>query len=799
MVARRPALRFVLFFAAGILLAAWCTVPPIPVFILSLVFILLSGILFHRENQKLAAHILLYASVFLLGILLQTLQQLDFQDREIAPKRTDEFATLYGTIDSEPVRREKRLNFVVSTDSIVREEGVERKSRRVIVMLHLENDKLCLDEIEYGKRIELHGTLEPFPFQRNPGEFDYGKYLAMNDIQGVVSVKGLGNILVKGHQEVHSLRAWTSSTQHALYRIIDGLHSPRHASFLKGIVFGYSADLPSEVKQSFLDTGTIHILAVSGSNVAFVAFMFYSVFGFFRLPRKAVGCAAMAGLLVYMVITGASPSVVRATIMAIVILIGTLLERKADIYNSISVAALILLLWNTSTLFDVGFQLSFAAVISIVYCYPRLEVLIKKIPERFEEIKAIDVIWKLFAVSLAAQIGTIPFTAYYFGRVSIVSLIANIPVVPISGLNTFIGFAEVVFSFISPWIAGLYAAANDFLIWFLLGFVKQAANVSFAYIETWHITAVMALGYYTVLIGAFNLHHVRIRNWIFIILLAVGNVFLFSTVWKKAHENLIATLIDVGQGDCILLDCPNGKHVLIDAGPWSVHFDAGARTIVPFLKRNGITSIDCFIITHPHSDHLGGAASVLRLVHVDTLVLDSTDSNNRQVRECLALAHEKKVGVKSMHAGNQIYVDSSMRMYTFHPPWNQQGQKNLNNSSLVVKVLFGGASILLVGDAEALVEEKLVHRYGKFLSSNVLKVGHHGSLTSTSESFLNTVHPHEALISVGTHNKFRHPSPLILNRLTKNSVEIARTDLQGAIILRNDGKQWVQESWREKL
>jgi competence protein ComEC len=382
-----------------------------------------------------------------------------------------------------------------------------------MVMLRLEKKDRYRGEIGFGKKIEIHGMLEPFPFQRNPGEFDYGKYLALNDIQGVVTVKGLDHVRVGMEKDGYSFQALTYSVQQALYHIIDHLHSPRHAGFLKGIIFGYRADIPSDVKQSFLDTGTIHILAVSGSNVAFVAFIFFSILGFFRLPRKAAGVIAILGLIAYMLITGSSASVVRATIMAIVFLCGTFFERKADLYNSISVAALILLFWNTNTLFDVGFQLSFAAVISLVFFYPRLESLIKKIPERLKKIKGVDAVLKVFAVSLAAQLGTVPFTAYYFSRISIVSLVANIPVVPISGLNTFIGAAEIMVYSISPWIAKLYAAANDFLVWFLLGFVQQAASVPYAYVESWQFNAMFVAGYYILVIGIFHLNIPRVRAW----------------------------------------------------------------------------------------------------------------------------------------------------------------------------------------------------------------------------------------------------------------------------------------------
>ncbi|MCX6121569.1 MAG: DNA internalization-related competence protein ComEC/Rec2 [Ignavibacteriales bacterium] len=792
----RPALRLVLIFSAGIILATWISSPPLYLFALTVITVFISAILFWKDTWIVFAEIVLQCAVILLGMFLQTFQQSNFNSRELEPHSTDEPVMLFGAIDSEPAQQERRMSCVVRTDSIIRQGKIDRDSRRLMIMLRYEKTDRSTEEIKFGKKIEVHGILEPFPFQRNPGEFDYGKYLALNDIQGIVTIKGLDNVRIRGEGDGNSFQAWIYSVQQALYRIIDRLHTPRHASFLKGIIFGYRADIPSDVKQSFLDTGTIHILAVSGSNVAFVALIFFSVLGFFRLPRIAVIAATILGLIVYMLITGSSASVVRATIMAIVLLCGTLFERKADIYNSISVAALILLFWNTNTLFDVGFQLSFAAVISIVYFYPRLESLIKKIPERFEEIKAVDAVLKLFAVSLAAQLGTVPFTAYYFGHVSIISLVANIPVVPISGINTFIGAAEIISYPMSPWIAKLYASVNDFLVWFLLGFVKQASSAPFAYLEAWHFTAVFVVGYYILVIGIFNLNLPRVRAWLLIMVLAFSNYVLYSNIVSLAHPKCTATVLDVGQGDAILIEFPNTKRMLIDAGPLSQKFDAGERTIVPFLKRNGISKLDYLLITHSHSDHMGGAGSVLKLLQIDTIIMASPAAANHQVKDVLEIAEARHSGIKTVQAGNQIQIDSNARVYVLHPDSNHIAERNMNNSSIVLKIVYGNSSLMLVGDAEVAVEHRIIPKYGAFLSSDILKAGHHGSISSTSEEFLKLVRPQTVLISVGNHNKFRHPSPFTLWRMKANLIDIQRTDKLGAIILESDGMKWTKKEWR---
>jgi competence protein ComEC len=344
----------------------------------------------------------------------------------------------------------------------------------------------------------------------------------------------------------------------------------------------------------------------------------------------------------------------------------------------------------------------------------------------------------------------------------------------------------------------LYATVNDFLVWFLLGFVKQAASVPFAYLEAWHFNSVFIIGYYVLVISIFNLNLPRIRAWLLIIIFMISNYAVYSNIWLLTHPKCTSTIIDVGQGDAIFIEFSNGKRLLIDAGPLTRRFDAGERTVVPFLKRNGISKLDYFLITHPHSDHIGGAGSVLKSLRVDTLMMASLATGNHEVKNVLEIAETRHTGTKIARVGNQIQIDPDARVYVLHPDSNHIAEKNLNNSSIVLKILYGASSILLVGDAEVVTEQRMMRRYGSFLSSNILKTGHHGSITSSSEEFLKVVHPKTALISVGNHNKFRHPSPFTIWRMKSHSIEIKRTDKLGAIVFESDGTNWLQEEWKQK-
>jgi competence protein ComEC len=792
---KRPAVQFVVFLVLGILFGNamevhswWILTVITPVFGYSVVLIL-----FSRNSIRL--DLLLQCLVLLIGFYAQSVQKESAVRRKLDPAAS-ESVWIAARIESEPVRQEKKVTFVVKTEVLRLANRDDFTGRRILTTLRGIDGNTDLSPLRCGSRVIGRAILEPFPIQRNPGEFDYGRYLTLNDIQGVATIAAPEDLVATRESAMSSFGAFVGTIQRSLYRIIDEYHSPEQASFLKGVILGYRADLSSEIKQSFMNTGTIHILAVSGSNVAVVVLIIYAMFGFLRLPKKFSGGATIFGTVLFMFITGASPSVVRATIMVIVILVGTLFERKTDVYNSLSVAAAIILLLDSNALFDVGFQLSFAAVLSIVYIYPILKKVIDLIPDRFEEIKAIDYLLKLFAVSLAAQIGTLPFTAYYFGRVSLVSLLANLIVVPLSGLNVLLGVATIACSPFSTFVASCYAALNSVAIDFLLGFVKVAANAPYAYVEAAHFELLHALLYFGIVAIILHLTNPRVVKWGILTSLVVLTMFLGKGIVQHRSGILKITLVDVGQGDAILIESPNRRYALIDGGPRQFKYDAGERTIVPYLTRCGVSRLDAILVTHSHNDHIGGVPYIVDHVQTTNFVAAHTAGSSSLCRKMIGAVRKDGVSQRETQMGQSIALDPSLRMYVLHPNSMEDKHRSLNNTSVVVKLVYGNSSILLVGDAESEAEVRLYRRYGNFLDSDILKVGHHGSRTSSSGNFLRCVKPAVALVSVGAKNKFGHPSQETIARLIRFGSRVQRTDREGAIVYESDGNFWWKYDWR---
>jgi len=593
-----------------------------------------------------------------------------------------------------------------------------------------------------GQRVTVDARLDrPVGF-RNPGTFDHAERLAQHGIEVVGTVRA-DRIVSPDAAEP----PWNARVKRAL--------PPTSAALLAGLLLGERGDLPPEVDAAFRRAGVYHVLAVSGFNVALVASTTWTVLALARVSRRLASLGALAVVLGFAVVVGPQPSVLRATVMAVLVLAALLLEREAAVLNSLALAALVILALRPTDLYDPGFQLSFAATAGIVLA-----------PMPRQPIAA------ALAVSAAAQLAVLPISLAHFNQVSTIGIVANLAVVPLAGIATVLGLCAVATAAVSALVAGWLFAAVWPILLLLRWAVALAAAVPGAVL---HLPAPgpVAIVCYVAALGlglaAWHLRAARLRLarrlGTTAIALAVASAAL--TLWpalRPADGRLRVSILDVGQGDAIVVEGPNGRAVLVDAGAGGPYrLDAGERVVAPFLWNRGVLKLAAAVVTHEDIDHAGGMAAVRALFGVD----EAWDGGVE--RGPLALGGAVLTPLPTAAAGR-------------------------NDSARVLRLDFGLASVLLTSDIETAGEHALIDSRAP-LAAVVLKVPHHGSRTSSGADLLAAVRPSVAVISVGPRNPYGHPDPGVLARLTTAGAHIYRTDRDGAILLETDGRTLDITAW----
>jgi competence protein ComEC len=404
-----------------------------------------------------------------------------------------------------------------------------------------------------------------------------------------------------------------------------------------------------------------------------------------------------------------------------------------------------------------------------------------------------------FGVLFSAQIGTLPFTLLYFNKFSIIALLTNLVLIPWIGIIIATAIVTLFFSLIIPFAAIYFAAANDLVTGWILSLIKFSGDLSYSHISLYNYSVIDLIIFYLLL--AFLLYFLpRFKN-IFtksaLFFLVIVNTFLLSSIddVNLLPDNYLSVfMIDVGQGDSFLIKFPNGKTALVDAGNTTTTFDNGERVIIPLLKYLGIEKIDYGIVSHIDTDHYAGFIALVLEGMINKIYKPEVDTSLSKDKRFEEFLREREIPVyyfseQKMEIGNTFLYfldDDNIK--------NIAGEST-NNRSGIFKLVYGETSFLFTGDVEKNVERIYARKYKYFLDSDVLKAGHHGSKTSSSDEFLKYVTPEYSLISAGFKNKFGQPANEVIERLNKYGSSIYRSDLQKAVLLRSDGKQIKVINW----
>lgn len=790
-----PFIKFTIAFIVGILSAGLFQFDlhfyQISVFIFFL--ILLSLAKYFRFNNIISS-VLFLILIFIFGIYISKVNEIRIVS-PISNYQKEKNVKLYAEVTSVELERSYEIVFTVLTDSLIIDSNSIVTKDYIICKFRGDSlqRKNIYTQLNAGNKIYLTGTYQKGREKRNPGEFDYDKYLKSKSITGLFISYNTDSINILSNQ-----KDYFKSSLHSVRKLIDEtihkLHNPQTAGLLRGLLLADRSEIDYETKNEFINSGVVHILAVSGLHVGYVLVIIIFIFGRFGIYLRSI--LTIIGLVAFMFLTGVPPSVFRATLMSVVIIIAFLSNRSTNIINSISIAAFIILLLNPNEIYNPGFQLSFSAVLAIGILYPYIQKIIFKLNLKH---KWLEYILLFFGVSLSAQIGTLPFTLAYFSKLSVVALFANLIVIPTVGVIIGIAFITVFIGVISNSIAIYFAAANDLLSGWMIDFIKYTGQLDFSFLwirnYSLYDSIVFYLGLALVLLVLRKISKVYMK--IVLVMILSATIIIYSQFDNKEllDKNVLSVfMIDVGQGDSFLIKFPNGKTALIDAGEANPFIDNGERVIIPLLDNFGIRKIDYGFISHLDLDHYGGFVSIIHNDRIKEIFRPLPDSSKKSIRLEKYLSQKK---IKTRIYDKYSFDVGNVKIYFLNDPNNYLYKKfSSNDKSGVVKIVFGNTSFLFVGDCEHPGEYFLASNFGKMLDSDVLKVGHHGSSTGSSDAFLNLVYPEISLVSAGIKNKFNHPSERVINSLEEINSIIYRTDKSGGVFLQSDGKNIKQIIWK---
>jgi competence protein ComEC len=774
--------------------------------------ILMGQLLHFKRKQLILTGIVLFSVAAVYGTWIKA------HHHSQLPESDSEFV-VSGTI-IEPVAIDgDRVRFILQST----QEG-----EKIAVSIRLASQDELSEALSWrrGDQVTIKGELTLPPTARNFGQFDYRQYLSYQHIHRMLLVKGLDQAEVTTDHSWSraSVLAWVDHIRAHSGETISKLYPIDQSGFMSSLLIGLRDRMDEETFGLFSRLGLTHIIAISGLHVAIVIGGWMGLLRFMRVTRETNITSAMILIPIYIIFSGASPSVVRAGIMALIALYAARRRWLKDGLNIVAVTAILMTMWNPFYIYDVSFQLSFAVTAGLIVGVPVVVRWINLGPPWLNG---------TLAVTLVAQAVSFPLTIYYFNQFSLLSGLANLLLVPVFSLIVLpLGYISVILYYIwSPLgscLASIVSMCNLGSFWFM---DRLEALPGLRFIWASPPAAWIAV-YIGLLLTVFWCSRVmkevdsilfpvpaRLAKRLMVVSMCLGIIWL-STGYGFLGRSGIATVsfLDVGQGDSILIRTPSNRVILVDGGgtlnfmkageEWRLRkdpYEVGKDLLVPLLKKRGIGQIDYLIMTHADMDHIGGLQAVLEEIPVKRVLFNGTLRTNPHTKKIFTTALEQHIPIYPVWDGRELVVDEHTKLDFLYPvvKVGEAGtiplQDDQNGYSVVFTMDMYDSTFLFTGDMDAAAEREVLARVvernaggSRIEPIDVLKVAHHGSKTSTSESWLGLWQPKAAVISVGERNMYRHPSPLVIDRLSRHQVFILRTDLHGEVQIKvsKGGLEW---------
>ena len=774
-------------------------------FAIALLIVLVAGILTKHFGRGFA---ICLALLFILGNF--NMQRCTKSGDELEKFGFKNNVVLTGRIVSIPdISKEKgRTRFYFEVDSAkisgIAHENLNSKAYVTVNSGEIDNTALTI-----GNEVKISGKLRK-PFSAtNPSQFDYARYLAktkntFSTFYVETGERNKSGVFDSRASETKGHRPYAEDADYEIlkhpefnkkeagwyvYQKIDLLRDriiEKHAKYIKspnlevlgGIVFGDDAVNPSDdIRQSFINSGLLHLLAASGLNVALIFGIWWFIASRLALPYRLNIISGMALVVFYSTMTGFPPSILRAMIMLLFVLFGKLIDKEADGLSLVFSAGFILLLFSPQMLFDVGFQLSFIVTIALIYCMP---IISDALPEKLHKKKWLftpsGLICAAF-VPFVAQLAVAPIQAHYFNTFAPYSLFANLCVMPFIGLISFFGFLSSILGALNlDFLMRILDACVNPFISALLWVSNFFSNLKGSIITLPSPSLLQVSLYYFLVWALFNnlKNGFKIRKDV--VLLATTTVILAITFISIPNRNFEILAFDVRNADSFLIKTPQNKHIMIDTASSPYKGKAQAEVVMgKYLTNRAVRKIDLLILTHFDSDHSGGAVDIMKNFKVGKVIVENGKPDTMGSKKLIAFADEHKIPVERAKNNEVIYSEPDFEVKTLVGPLDL---KDGNEHSVIVLINYKGANSLFMGDGGVIEYERVKKDLPEKI--DILKIGHHGAKGSVNDKMLKELKPDFAIISTG-YNVYGHPAFETLSALSENNVSVLNTRELGAI------------------
>lgn len=685
-----------------------------------------------------------------------------FRQAPVEAPASSIFSEMTGNIDAilngqiyKKEQKEKYQILYLKNNSITYQDQTYKESR---IMVYDDS----FHHVKIGQVIKIKGTLKLFEEARNPGNFDAKLYYGKQKFYGTMWGKEI--LSVKGtewsfHEHLYLLR---QSWNHLIMEYM----GEEQGTILCAILLGEKGGVEEEIKELYQKNGYGHILAISGLHISFIGTGCYHILRKFGLGYYLSGTAAIVILSLYVLLLGFSVSVFRAFVMLLLRIVADITGRVYDMCTALAVSAAMLVSYDSNYLTDASFQLSYGAILAILFVTPAIKKLVGKQGK----------LWNSFYVSVSVQVALIPITLWWFYEISLYGILWNLLIIPLMSVVMTAGMIgsllplKHIWFFICRLILDVFECVGEFgnLLPANRIVIGRPSAMAVALFYVWLLFFLLLMKYVP-----------QYKK-----LACIGFIVVSLFFVKMPNGDVEITMLDVGQGDCIYIRGPYGKDYLIDGGSSDIN-QVGKYRIESFLKYKGVGSLEYVFVSHGDLDHYSGIQEMIQRENYSVKIRNLIFANNYTKDEALL-----QLGKEAVNRGitvcvleqNQLMEEGPMQMKCIGTNTDEYVG---NEGSMVLELALHDFSIIFTGDIELEAEERLIDDIKR--EYTILKVAHHGSQNGTTEAFLDKTKPKIALISAGKSNKYGHPHTTVLERLEERNITTFCTSQCGSITIKSNG------------